>query len=129
MRRFSTRTLRDFGFGKQGAMQTLMEDEAKELLNKMEQIDNTPEKIVDFQHLFTMPVLNILWGMISSVRTPEDDEKLKKLVELVDNLAKNVPMGGSILDMYPKLRHVFPYLTKIVYVRILVKELQEYFEV
>lgn len=129
MRRFSTRTLRDFGFGKQSTMQGLMEDEANQLLEKMEQIENSPEKIVNFKHLFTMPVLNILWGMISSVRTSADDEKLKRLVILVNNIVTATPIGGTILDLFPGLRFIFPNLTGVAYIRRMVTELQEYFEV
>lgn len=129
MRRFSTRTLRDFGFGKQNAMQTLMEDEANHLLSKMEEVANSPGKIINFKHLFTMSVLNILWGMISSVRTAEDDEKLKRLLIIVDTLTKENPMGGSVLDLFPKLRHVFPNMTGMAARRKLVREIQEYFEV
>ncbi|CAL8072230.1 unnamed protein product [Orchesella dallaii] len=127
MRRFSMRTLRDFGYGKQTSMQAVLDEEVKALISKVELIATCPEPIMEIKHLFTMPVLNILWSMVSNVRTAEDDVKLRKLIKLVDNLAKANPIGGNILSIFPFLRFVFPVWTGHTMAQKCHKELQEYF--
>lgn len=128
MRRFSMRTLREFGYGKQTNMQSVIDDEMTLLIEKVDKIANSEKALLSVKHLFTMPVLNILWSMVSAVRTSEDDIKLQKLIMLVDNLARATPIGGSILDLFPALRHVAPGMTGATFVRQCIKELQEYFQ-
>ncbi|CAL8072231.1 unnamed protein product [Orchesella dallaii] len=128
MRRFTMRSLRDFGYGKQNSMQSIIDDEVKTILNEVETVAGKDKPLLNIKHFFTLPVLNILWSMVSSVRMPGDEEKLKKLIILVDNLAKATPIGGSILDLFPSLRHYFPGLTGITFVRKCVEELQNHFQ-
>ncbi|ODM98070.1 Methyl farnesoate epoxidase [Orchesella cincta] len=128
MRRFTMRSLRDFGYGKQNSMQSIIEDEVKTILNEVENVAGKDKPLLKIKHFFTLPVLNILWSMVSSVKMPGDEEKLKKLIILVDNLAKATPIGGSILDLFPSLRHYFPGLTGITFVRKCVAELQNHFQ-
>lgn len=127
MRRFSMRTLRDLGYGKHKDMQSVIDDEVGFLLENLEKTASSKDAILDVKHLFTMPVLNILWSMVSSVRTGEDEVKLRKLTQLVDNLTKATPIGGSILDVFPGLRHVFPESTGFTFMQKCFSELQAYF--
>lgn len=127
MRRFAMRTLRDFGYGKQKDMQSAIDDEVGSLLESVEKVATSKSGILNVKHLFTMPVLNILWSMVSSVRTTEDEAKLRKLTKLVDNLTKATPIGGSILDLFPSLRFVFPDQTGFTFMRKCFSELQGYF--
>jgi len=129
MRRFSMRTLRDFGYGKQTSMQLVLDEEVKALTSKVEVVANSPEPIMEIKHLFTMPVLNILWSMVSNIRTAEDDVKLRKLIKLVDNLAKANPIAGNILSIFPFLRFIFPVWTGHTFAQKCHKELQVYFRV
>lgn len=134
MRRFSMRTLRDFGYGKQTSMQTVLDSEVKALLQKLDQIASQAEMkgketILPVKHLFTMPVLNILWSMVSNIRTDEDDVKLGKLIHLVDNLARANPIGGNILAIFPFLRFLFPEWTGYNFAKKCHRELQQYFRV
>ncbi len=130
MRRFAMRTLRDFGYGKQKDMQAAIDEEVTTLLESLENVATSPSKdgILNVKHLFTMPVLNILWSMVSSVRTKEDEAKLRRLTKLVDNLTKATPIGGSILDLFPGLRHVFPQQTGFTFMLKCFSELQGYFK-
>lgn len=128
MRRFSMRTLRDFGYGKVTDMQVVIDDEVALLMEKVEKVASKPDPILDVKHLFTMPVLNILWSMVSAVRAPNDEERLHELAMLVDTLARATPIGGTILDLFPWLRHVAPGLTGATFVRGCEEKLQNYFQ-
>lgn len=134
MRRFSIRTLRDFGMGKQSEMQTVIDEEVNKLLSKVDQTlvkaqKEGNEPLLETKHLFTMPVLNILWSMVSNIRTPEDDAKMHKLITLVDNLTKANPVGGNLLSIFPFLRFIFPNWSGHAYAQKCYRELQEYFRV
>lgn len=134
MRRFSMRTLRDFGYGKQTSMQLVMDEEVKSLLAKVDQCvqdakTQGKDALLPVKHLFTMPVLNILWSMVSNVRTTQDDAKLRRLIVLVDNLARANPIGGNIQAIFPFLRHIAPEWTGYNFAKRCHLELQEYFRV
>lgn len=128
MRRFSMRTLRDFGYGKQTSMEFGLSEEVNLLVEKIGAYVGNKEGL-PVKHLFTMPVLNILWSMVSNVRTREDDEKLKKLIILVDNLAKANPIGGNIQAIFPFLKYIAPEMTGYNAMKKCHRELQQYFKV
>lgn len=111
-----------------------MDEEVKALVSKVDECvqaakKNNEDALLSVKHLFTMPVLNILWSMVSNVRTEEDDEKLKKLIVLVDNLAKANPIGGNIQAIFPFLRYIAPEWTGYNFAKKCHLELQEYFRV
>jgi hypothetical protein len=129
MRRFTIKTLKDFGYGKTKSMESVLDDEVKGLLSKVEKLRVNHDSKVPMKQLFTMPVLNVLWSMVCETRSPEDDEKLQELLELVDKLSRATPIAGGVLIPFPFLRFIFPNLTGNNYVRSCNYKLQEYFRV
>ena len=79
-RRFSLKTLKDFGFGKQ-SMEAVIHTEVDELIKKFtkKQVNNLSQKMSfkyacfkgeDFflQTDFNVPIINVLWQMIAGYR-------------------------------------------------------------
>jgi hypothetical protein len=125
------RTLRDFGYGKQKSMESVLEDEVKDLLHKIDILREENNSIVPIKHVFSIPVLNVLWSMVCSTRSPEDDVRLKQLLGVVDELARATPMASGILIPFPFLRH-FPFASKLGDNETIKKcnaQLQQYFRV
>lgn len=116
MRRFSLRTLRDFGFGKQKSMNDTIQQELADLIagldHKISSSNNPNNKgyVLEMKQFFTISILNILWNMIAGFRFEHSDERLKELINLIDQVLKENAIGGSIAALYI----AFPILTKII---------------
>ena len=92
-RRFTLRNLRDFGFGKTSSEQ-LIHEEIHDLITGIEQsAKSQAEGIVDFENLFNMSMINILWAMVGGERFNHHDIRLKQLL-------------GIVLRTFPKLREL-----------------------
>jgi len=112
-RRFTLRNLRDFGFGKTSSEQ-LIHEEIHDLITGIEKsAKSQAEGIVDFENLFNMSMINILWAMVGGERFNHHDIRLKQLLGIVElffrsgNLVRsNIPVPGVILRTFPKLREL-----------------------
>lgn len=104
MRRFSIRTLRDFGFGKQMSQEHVMEEELKELLQDLNQRIETEGSVVNMSQFFTVSVLNIIWTMIAGMRFTHEDQRIRKLIKNISQLLQSISGGGNILMAFPYLR-------------------------
>ena len=78
-RRFSLRTLRDFGFGKRSIEHIIME-EVRELSSQMAKSSGQPFKT---QLFFNPAVFNVIWSVVAGQRYSYDDPKLNELQSLV----------------------------------------------
>lgn len=112
MRRFSLRTLRDFGFGKQSSMDATIQEELAGLMAGLNsQLAHADSGIVVPMHqFFTISILNILWKMIAGFRFEHTDTRLKQLLVLIDQVSKDNSIGGSSGTLYS----AFPFLARIV---------------
>ena len=109
MRRFSIRTLRDFGFGKQKSMEETLQDEIEDLIQSLSAQLSSGNNIVNMKQYFTISVLNILWSMMAGYRFSRDDVKLHNLLHLLDRLVKASAVGSSRMSAaiaFPIVRHV-----------------------
>lgn len=106
MRKFSQRTLRDFGFGKRYSMQTVIEAEITDLVKEFKAETALSGGILKIRTTFILSVLNVLWCMIAGQRYAHDDPKLMKMME------KNFGMTKSQTFIDPV--HGFPWLKKIL---------------
>jgi len=85
--------------------------------------------ILYMKHVFTLPVLNILWDMVAGIRFSYEDHKLKELVQIVEELSRSFDIGGNILMGFPSLRFVAPEITGHSQHMRLYGRLHEYFRV
>jgi len=112
IRRFSLRTLRDFGFGKQNSQETFIEEELSHLMERLdEQRAHNGDNIVCMKKFFSVSALNIIWSLIAGVRFSHDDKQLQKLVHLMSNIVQLLAVGSDIMAAYTFLRHIVPRFT------------------
>ena len=107
-RRFTLKTLRDFGFGKSSREEII--DEEVELF--MEEIQKSKGKRFDFINTFNLPILNALWRVTVGQRFDYDDPRLISISHKLTNLRKQAADPSAILiillpswviKLYPKL--------------------------
>eukprot|EP00095_Tigriopus_kingsejongensis_P005176 maker-scaffold237_size242172-snap-gene-1.39 protein:Tk05176 transcript:maker-scaffold237_size242172-snap-gene-1.39-mRNA-1 annotation:"cytochrome p450 2j3-like" len=109
MRRFSLRTLRDCGFGKQTA-ETIILDECAHLLDHIR--DNGPI-MEHLQGVFDMTALNIVWSISAGTRYNHNDEKMRELMTIMEafnRLGEDILAGPS--SAFNFLRHFPPFAGK-----------------
>lgn len=133
MRRFSIRTLRDFGFGKQKNMEETLEEELNDLTQSISLEISKGNPIINMKQYFTISVLNILWNMIAGYRFSRDDAKLHNLLKLLDRLIKASVVGSSrmsALIAFPIVGRLVNIFTKHNELRLdLFRSMHEFFRV
>ena len=102
-RRFSLKTLKDFGFGKK-SIEDSIHFEVEELIEKF--LSCPGETLVGTD--FNAPIINILWYMVAGTRfTPEDKAGMK----MVENVTKIFTTGTKLENMPIVICKIFPKLT------------------
>ena len=106
-RRFTLKTLRDFGFGKQGMEEMIAEEvrQFKDLINK------TEGEPFDFIHELNLPILNALWMVTVGERFEYNDERLRSIVyRLTQTFARTGRPESVLVFVLPWLFKLFPSL-------------------
>lgn len=110
-RRFSLRTMRRLGtLGKlSNEMEELMK---KEIVLLMDRI-RLSGSVQEFKHLFSVPFLNVLWGLLGNRQNAEcrpDHAHMEALVKLIDFITQSgdivraaLPIPSILLQMFPNL--------------------------
>lgn len=106
-RRFTLRHLRDFGFGKT-SMEGLIHEEAEECINSIKKSvkEAGPSCVININDKFAVSILNILWSIMAGTRYRHDDDKLKKLLNTIQESFRSGNVIGNLVFMYPFLRHL-----------------------
>ena len=102
-RRFALRTLRDFGFGKQG-MEEMIQEEV-ELFKDL--IIKNGDNSFDFINKLNLPILNALWRVTVGERFDYDDPKLISIVTRLTDTFKRFAKPESVLVI------AFPWICKL----------------
>jgi len=108
MRKFSQRTLRDFGFGKRLSMQGVIELEITDLCQRIRREINNREGVIRVKINFVAPILNVMWCMVAGFRYEQDDPKLQQMLELNFNTTKSQTFADPIRALFPLIGKVFP---------------------
>ena len=98
-RRFLLRNLRDFGYGKQGMEDTLL-DEVEKLCTEYSKIEGKP---LCLENTFNLSVINSLWAILTGEKLPLKDPKLLKIVsDFNDTLSKIKNRDNLMLPLSPR---------------------------
>ncbi|CAL8121818.1 unnamed protein product [Orchesella dallaii] len=129
IRRFTIRTLRDFGFGKQTGQDAVMEEELTELMKRLDEKIELEGSEVYMSQFFTVSVLNILWSMMAGTRFSHEDAKLTKIVKHIYDNTRFINATGNILMAFPALRTMLRKLTGVGEARKqLIADMQKQFQ-
>ena len=104
-RRFTLKTLRDFGLGK-ATMEDIVLDEYHQLKDNFNSVGSGNTKVFLHQ-IFNRVALNIIWRVIAGERYQYEDPKLEKLIDIIDIFTQLYrTLQVSPLVIFPLLRYV-----------------------
>ncbi|XP_055385573.1 methyl farnesoate epoxidase-like [Condylostylus longicornis] len=105
-RRFSMKILKQLmGIGKNGLIH--IEIEAQKMIENFRK-KAIKKELLEMQHLFDIPVLNVMWALLAGYTFDVDDTKLLNLVKLIHECFRDIDMSGGILNQFPFIRYFFP---------------------
>jgi len=102
-RRFTLRTLRDFGFGKKN-MEAMIMDEVTEIIEIFKKESGKPFSV---NRRFSLAVLNALWAIMTSERNSQEDPKLKNILDTAIETFREIG-DNPIALFFPNLAKKFP---------------------
>ncbi|XP_046454405.1 methyl farnesoate epoxidase-like [Daphnia pulex] len=114
-RKFTHRQLRELGFGKT-SIENQMMNEITELMSIVAQTAQShPDHVVDFESIFSVSVINIIWAIIGGKSYPQNDRTIGNLSY---NISRFLESGGDLvtgnLPVPAFLLRLFPYLPKLI---------------
>ena len=129
-RRFSLKTLKDFGFGRKSIEESIH-------FEVDEMIDSTFAQSSDIllQNDFNIPIINVLWQMVANKRflatKPEDVDLIEGVSYMFENGRKRDLMPAFVQNLLPASVHEYTLTGKRIRVmagirRHLVKEVEEH---
>ncbi|CAL8116981.1 unnamed protein product [Orchesella dallaii] len=118
LRRFTIRTLRDFGFGKTASMDIVINEELTKFLgyfNKKFNSSRTNQQqhriMVISPELFDLSTTNVLWRLVTGKSYELGNTRLKHLLKLSHKYVSAATNGGDISFTFPLLCDWFPEWT------------------
>jgi hypothetical protein len=123
-----TRSLREFGFGKLNSLDLCLEEETLELLRYFENLRTESPSDLCFSTIFNLPVLNVIWRVMSGARFACDDKDMARLVELLKQTFAGIAVSTQPYYAFPFLRHL-PGLTDFYKIVKDFQRLQDFFKV
>ncbi|ODM88926.1 Farnesoate epoxidase [Orchesella cincta] len=125
MRRFTIRTLRDFGFGKAASMDVVVSEELEKFTGYLQK-QMTTEGVVKVDGLFDLTLVNVLWRLVTGVNYSMDDERILELLKLSNDMIQNTKFSFDASAAFPFLWHLFPQWSGKNLQMKVVKALQAY---
>lgn len=108
-RKFSIQHLKKFGLGRK-EMEEQIQEETRDLIRVIRS-ELKEENEIYMNTLFDTSVLNVLWAMMAGERFQLDDERLKKLLEIMHDAFRITDISGGMLNQLPLLRFIAPNAT------------------
>ncbi|XP_021697822.1 probable cytochrome P450 305a1 [Aedes aegypti] len=121
---FVVRHLRQAGYGRQ-PMHMQIHNELKELIGIIEDLNGEP---VWPGSILPTSVINVLWTFTTGSRIPRDDQRLTRLLKLLQDRSKAFDMSGGVLSQLPWLRHIAPEWTGYNLINRFNQEIHEFFK-
>ncbi|CAL8117112.1 unnamed protein product [Orchesella dallaii] len=114
LRRFTIRTLRDFGFGKTSSMDVVINEEISKFLAHFKKILARSETntFIMTKELFEMTTTNVLWRLVTGISYDLDDSRMENVIRLSNEFLLSATNGGDISITFPFLRDWFPEWTE-----------------
>ncbi|EFN85378.1 Probable cytochrome P450 303a1 [Harpegnathos saltator] len=107
-RRFTLKTLKEFGFGKV-SMENVILSDAVALTTAIESLAASGP-IKNLHNVTSVAVLNSLWTLVAGSRYELENPKLKETLSITNDIVRSTNVTGGILTHLPILRHVVPGL-------------------
>ena len=122
-RNFATRHLREAGYGRK-PMEVQIQNELNELLDIIGEYKSEPI----WPGLLLPPsVLNVLWTFTAGKRIARNDERLTRLLTLMQQRSKAFDMSGGLLNQMSWLRFVAPEKTGFNLINKFNREIHAFF--
>lgn len=122
-RNFVTKHLRRAGYGRQ-PMEVQIQNELNDLINIIDKYDGKPV----WPGTFLPPsVINVLWTFTAGEQISRNDERLTRLLTLMQQRSKAFDMSGGILNTMPFLRYIAPEKTNFNLINRFNQELHDFF--
>ncbi|CAL8068264.1 unnamed protein product [Orchesella dallaii] len=106
LRRYTIRTLREFGFGKSSSMGLVLNEEVDKFVAFFKNQVN-PKGLVYVKDPFDVSTVNVLWRLITGKSHDLDDSKMIELLRLSREYKKSISVTDASIA-YPFLRTWFP---------------------
>ncbi|CAH1235119.1 unnamed protein product [Diabrotica balteata] len=123
-RKFSIQHLRNFGFGRR-EMEEKIHEETRALIEHFKKNDAEP---VFMHNAFDISVLNALWAMMAGQRFETDDERLRKLLQIIHDAFRLVDISGGLLNQMPFLRYIAPDACGYTQIRNILERMWDFLE-
>lgn len=100
MRRFTTRTLKNAGFGELKSADAMLIEELECFIQSLDEDRLKNDNVIYMRQYFKIPTFNILWRVMSGYRFSYDDQEMRKLIHYVEDVAEI--RTSSTLSNYTK---------------------------
>lgn len=128
LKRYTLRTLKDFGFGKKNSMSSIMHEEVNEFLSVVEtKLTKEGHWTLD-QHTLGCCAINVMWSLVAGFRFSLKDKRLQEAVKRNDDIIHAVG-PTCVYTIFPFLKTLFPkWSGSVDHLRIF-KEMQDFLSV
>ncbi|CAH1107251.1 unnamed protein product [Psylliodes chrysocephalus] len=123
-RKFSLQHLRSFGFGRK-EMEEKIQEETRSLIEIFKNKNSEP---IFMHNAFDISVLNGLWAMMAGQRFDIDDERLRRLLQIIHDAFRLVDISGGMLNQMPFLRYVAPNASGYNQIKEILERMWEFLE-
>ncbi len=105
LRRFSLRSLRDLGMGKQLLTGDFIRQEAEKFIDRIIEVQRD-KKAIDLSGTANVAVVNTLWRMITAEVLEQSDPKIISITNAFNKLVQTPP--HSLWTLFPSTRFIIP---------------------